>query len=45
MIYGIKYNIEKNEFYTVSANVPKECGINSEPFWVFDMNMKTIRTP
>ena len=39
MIYGIKYNIEKNEIYTVSANVLKKWGINSEPFWVNDENI------
>lgn len=39
MIYGIKYNIEKSEIYTVSANVLIEWGINSEPFWVNDENI------
>ena len=39
MIYGIKYNIEKNEIYTMSANVLKEWGINSEPFWINDENI------
>ena len=39
MIYGVKYNIEKNEFYTISANVHKEWGINFEPFWIDDENI------